>query len=126
MLQIFGEDNAKNNAHRALQAWIILVGVATRRQLITYGGLAELMGYPKGKGAGVLAPILAHIWYYCEEYELPTLTILVVNKGTGRPGEGLSGIEDHDAERERVMNYAWYRLVPPTVEEMSRIFKSEQ
>jgi hypothetical protein len=50
---------------RAVQAWQILVGKAMNRQTVTYEGLSKLM-YGK-EAAGVLAGILGHIAFYCED-----------------------------------------------------------
>jgi len=64
---------------RAVQAWQILVGKAMNRQTVTYKGLSKLM-YGK-EAAGVLAAILGHIAFYCEDNNIPPLTALVVGIG---------------------------------------------
>ena len=94
---------------RALQIWQILISAARNRQLLTYGILASMLGYER---AGVLAQPLGHIMYYCQQNELPPLTILVVNQDTGVPGEGLTGA-DLNADRESVFRYDWYSIIPP-------------
>jgi putative restriction endonuclease len=100
---------------RALQIWQILIGRAANRQTITYGGLADLLHF---KGAGTLAKILGHIMFYCQQNDLPPLTVLVVNQDTGLPGEGLIGAE-LNADREKVFRFEWYGLVPPTPVELA-------
>jgi hypothetical protein len=72
------------NPARAVQAWQILVGAAMNRQTVTYGGLSKLM-YGK-EAAGVLAHILGHVAFYCEDNSFPPLTTLVVGKEAGKPG----------------------------------------
>jgi len=89
---------------RGLQIWLILVGKAHARQTITYGALADLLGFER---AGTLAPLLGHVMFFCRASGLPPLTVLVVNQETGRPGDGLTGVEDVDRARERVFQYDW-------------------
>jgi putative restriction endonuclease len=99
---------------RALQIWQILVGKAHNRQTMTYGQLADLLGFA---GAGVLGNHLGVIMFYCEKHDLPPLTVLVVNQESGLPGLGLTSTTDLHADRERVFNYPWYDLYPPTPDE---------
>lgn len=95
---------------RAEQIWPILIALAYNRQTITYGGLAEILGFG---GAGVFAGILGQIMHWCAANELPPLTILVVNAQTGLPGEGLTTPEDLHADREKVFGWDWYDVVAP-------------
>ena len=69
--------------------------------------------------------ILGRVMYYCQAAELPPLTILVVNKMTGRPGVGLALYDDRDALRERVFNYDWFGMVPPTPAELKTAWNNE-
>jgi hypothetical protein len=100
---------------RAVQIYQILVGYAHRRQTLTYQILANLIGY---KGAGVLDRQLGHLMYWCSDNCLPPLTVLVVNKTTGLPGDGLVEAGDLNADRERVFNHDWYGIVPPLPHEL--------
>ena len=104
-------DSIRTREARAIQIWQILIGLAHNRQTITYKILSELLGY---KGAGVFAQLLDPIMRYCKQNQLPPLTILVVNEHTGSPGEGLTTIENENADREKVFNYNWYNIYPPT------------
>lgn len=107
--------------HRALQAWMILVGKAMNRQTETYEGLSILMyGKP---AAGVLGNILGHIAYYCDDHDLPQLNVLVVGKDRGTPGY-LIPLEPNeiDAAREAVYTIDWYDIMPPTVEDLRAAF----
>lgn len=108
-------DDSPTLNSRALQIWQILISKAYNRQTVTYEVLAEMLGY---KGAGTLGDRLGPIWALCEHHDLPPLTVLVVGKNTGKPG---SGLEEHrdidgtfDQARERVFNYDWYGLYPPS------------
>ena len=102
------------NASRALQIWQILISAAHNRQILTYGLLADMLGYG---GAGGLGSQLEPIMRFCQQNNLPPLTVLVVNKETGLPGVGLTGA-DLNADRESVFQYPWHRIYPPTVEEL--------
>lgn len=66
--------------------WIILTGIVlSGRKSITYGELAELMGY--GKQAGrTLAGALGLVSIYCLYNGLPPLSVIVVRKNTDEPG----------------------------------------
>ena len=113
---------AKNPA-RAVQAWQILVSKAMNRQTATYQSLSELM-YGK-KAAGVLAKILGHIAFYCEDNNLPPLTTLVVGKWPGKPGDKIP--VDHariDEERERVYRRDWYNIYPPSETELATAYQA--
>lgn len=116
------EENARL-AHRAVQIWQILVGMAHTRRTTTYKELASLLGYA---GAGVLGRQLGHIMFFCAQNELPPLTALVVNAETGLPGEGLETKGELHREREQVFNFNWYALVPPSAEDYERAWQSAE
>ena len=107
----------KSAAWRGYQVWMILVAAARLRQTLTYGDLADALGV-KGPG-GVFAKILGRIYNYCLQEGLPLLTVIVVNKQTGRPGweKGYADV-DTDDERERVFRHGWIAQEPPTPEEL--------
>lgn len=102
--------------YRALQIYQILVGAAHNRQILTYGHIADLIGY---KGSGTLDRQLGHIMYFCMENNLPPLTIIVVNLTEGKPGGGLILDGDESELREKVYKYNWYNLIPPTTDELA-------
>ena len=101
---------------RALQIWTILIGKAYNRQILTYGELAEIIGF---RGAGVLGRYLEFIMVYCEKEKLPPLTCIVVNKEEGIPGDGLRTIdrENFAQDRESVFNCKWYQRRPMKIED---------
>lgn len=105
-------------ATRALQIYLILIGAAHRRQTLTYGQLAELMGYEQA--AGVLAGMLNRVMDWCNNNGLPALTAIVVNNISGIPGSGLGTVENNDfpAEQQKVYKYSWYLIFPPTLDEL--------
>ena len=114
-------DNNPSNASRAIQIWQILISKAHNRQTITYGNLADLLGF---EGAGVFADKLGHVMYFCKQNNLPHLTVLVVNEKTGKHGEGLTEIVgDINVERENLIKYNWYVLYPPTEKQFDEAWR---
>ena len=113
-------DDNPTQATRALQIWQILIGKAHNRQTITYGQLAELLGFG---GAGTLAQLLGPVLHYCRQQELPPLTVLVVSKDSGLPGDGVKDI-DLNSTREEVFRFNWYGIWPPTTDELNAALPS--
>jgi len=74
-----------NNEQRSIQIWSILVMAATNKQILTYEIIKALTGLHLPAIGRALFPIQ----YYCESKSLPRLTVLVVRKNTGMPGDGL-------------------------------------
>jgi hypothetical protein len=91
------------------------MGAAHNRQTLTYGTVARLIGM---KRAGVMNQMLDYLVCYCKDHGLPPITILVANKGSGKPGKGLTTIEELNQDRERVFNYNWFALPPLTVDDL--------
>lgn len=119
MVKKFEDDS--NNPNRALQIYLILIGAARSRQVLTYDIVSKIIGY---KGAGVISKPLGHIMFWCRENNLPSLTTLIVNSETGLPGDGLTQAADLNSERERVFDYPWFDLVPPTPAQLQNAFKN--
>jgi hypothetical protein len=115
MPQRFSDDSRIGT--RALQAYLVLIGLAWNRQTITYGQLSQnQMQYGQG---GILASPLGCIMGWCYENGLPPLTALVVNDQTGLPGEGLYTASDYPATQQRVFGFNWYSLFPPSPDELA-------
>ncbi len=106
----------RKSAIRALQAWQYLIGKAANRQIVQYEELRILMEYPTNNP---LSFILGCIMFYCQENGLPPLTLLVVNR-SGVPGEGFTAevLENYHQRREDVFNFEWFKLVPPSIDEL--------
>jgi len=75
---------------RALQIYQILIGAAHDRRILTYEMVGKHIGVPQ-QG---LANHLEHIMRYCQRESLPPLTCLVVQKGSGIPGPGLTTVTE--------------------------------
>lgn len=93
---------------RAIQIYQVLIAAAHNRQILTYQILGKTIGVP----ARGLAPHLGHLMRYCKRAGLPPLTVLVVQKDSGKPGEGFTTFEDLHRDRERVFAQDWYRMKP--------------
>jgi hypothetical protein len=107
---------------RAIQAWVVLVGMAKNRQTIPYGNLGLLMF---GRRApGVLSQILGHIAYWCDDHGLPPLNAIVVGAARGTPGRYIpTPPHQIDSERERVYREDWYVVRPPTENDLLAAWK---
>jgi len=109
-------------AVRALQAWQYLINSAANRQIVRYEDLRKLMGYPTSNPLG---SILGCIMFFCEQNDLPPLTLLVVNE-SGEPGGGFTAEQrkNYHRKREEVFDCEWLKMVPPTIDEFSEARKS--
>jgi len=125
MSKRFEDQTDQRAAWRAIQLWQVLVGCTDHQRILTYGQVAEMMGY---KDARPLIPILYHIMFYCQENGLPPLTVLVVRKDGGAPGDGLE-IDNGkyptlDAARMAVFGEDWYSIIPPTADEFHQAYEA--
>lgn len=114
-MMIMFEKHAKHPT-RALQVWLILIGQAHHRQTITYEDLGDLIGVPQFG----LGPILEYIKRFCEQNQLPMLTVTVVRKDTRKPSHGF-GESDVEEQSKAVFEYNWFNIVPPTPEQFAAL-----
>lgn len=93
---------------RAYYIWNELIKVAKRQELITYSDLAKNIGchhralyYPLG-----------YIQDYCLAEKLPPLTMLVVNKATGLPGDGFIATDTKlfNKTRKEIYAFEWSKI----------------
>ena len=107
---------------RALQVYLVLIGLAANRQTTQYGILCQHhMRWGEAKGLPARHPLGA-IWAWCEERGLPLLNQLVVNAETGVPGDGARAA-DAAAEQQRVFAYPWHTIVPPKPKELEAAYR---
>ena len=114
MARLFSEQGHTQHT-RAVQVWQVLINAARQRQTLTYRGLSRSMGF---NGPRAAASFLASVGLYCNVEGLPDLTSIVVNERTGVPNNwrleaGLA------AEHERVFQYNWLDVVPPTTDDFA-------
>ena len=114
MVKFLDEDSPVYNL--ALQIWLVLIGMAHNRQTTIYDALAWTLGYAS-TGVQFMSRLLDQLMRYCQENNLPPLTVLVINRETGNPVAGLSTLGDVAKDRERVFNHDWFRIFSPTPEE---------
>lgn len=88
---------------RAVQIWPVLALAARNRQTLTYEIVEGLTGLFRAGLGQCLDPIQA----YCVANDLPPLTALVVEKGSGLPGTGFTAAADVPKAQARVFAYDW-------------------
>ncbi|RYG27597.1 hypothetical protein EON81_29865 [bacterium] len=101
---------------RAQIAWAVLSYAASHRQTLEYITLAKLTGMaPSGIGG-----LLDCIHIYCQRNDLPALSVLVVQRGTGQPGVGFTATENVLAETAKVFAYPWIDSELPSSDALRR------
>ena len=98
-------------------AWQVLVARAALQATIHYEQLKFDIGWPGATQA--LGQVLNPIYRYCRSKNLPDLTILAVLKAEGRPGRA-NTIKNVDKERELVFEREWFKVPPPSAEELRK------
>lgn len=100
---------------RAQQLWSILVLAARNRQVLTYEIVSKACGVPPPSIGDFLRPIQQ----YCSEEKLPPLTSIVVNKNTGLPGDGFSGVKNVPLAQIETFAFDWLELQAPSADELA-------
>ena len=103
---------------RALQIYLVLIGLAANRQTITYERLSEdYLAFGHGH---IISRQLGCIMGWCYESGFPALTSLVVGKVSGEPGDGLTTVDGDNfyAAQQRVFERNWFSVMPPTLDEL--------
>lgn len=100
---------------RAWQAWPLLAFAASHRQTMTY----EILGRLTGMHAAGLGPVLEHLQSYCLIHDLPPLTAIVVNKGTGLPSEGFVAASNVPRAFIQVFEHDWMSRACPSPDELA-------
>jgi len=87
---------------RAKRAWDILTELARHRHHTTYGGLGSRMDVHHR----TCRFFLGLIQDYCRGRGIPPLQSLVVNKASGRPGDGYMATSTEDIRRVHQIVYS--------------------
>jgi putative restriction endonuclease len=100
-----------NHHKRAGKGWKVLAEIASQNKLINYGELGKRIGIHHRAVRLVLGLIQDH----CLNHELPPLTILVINKKEGKPGDGFIAwdVENIESGLEQVYNFNWNNYQNP-------------
>ena len=103
--------NRKNWDQAAAAIWPALAAAATARRTLTYSELAPLIPTNPLSVGRALGPLQT----YCMESGLPPLTVVVVGKTSGVPGNGFVAwdVDDLDEGLEAVFRYPWGTLINP-------------
>lgn len=118
---------------QAQRIWLILVSFVsgpTRKaddsKTLTYGELAELMGYPDRRAGHMLGRQLGIIGEVCRLNDLPALNSIVVNQATGVPGEEVLLRDGRTLKQEQrdVMRQDWFQLGIPTTGTFRTVWES--
>jgi hypothetical protein len=72
---------------QAVLLWPVLALAARNQQILSY---SDVQGFTGIAQHGLGQP-LGLIHHYCERQRFPRLNVIVVNRDTGLPGEGLPG-----------------------------------
>ncbi|MEQ1936332.1 MAG: hypothetical protein ABL962_20950 [Fimbriimonadaceae bacterium] len=114
---------------QAQQVWIVLVSWTfaarkLKKKTLTYGDLAELMGYSRRAGI-TLGRALGIVGTHCKNNNLPTLNSIVVNEVTGKPGDHVVVRKGYTPEREQaeVIKEAWFLIRVPTTGTFRKVWE---
>jgi hypothetical protein len=86
--------------------WPALIERARIGRTINYQSLKELVEFNGWQIT--LSHCLGRIARYCHDKGWPILTVMVVNKATGRPGRGIPFVDDFESELTRVRAFPWH------------------
>jgi hypothetical protein len=96
-----------NQPEQAVLLWPLLALAAQMQQILSY---SDVQGYTGIAQQGLGDP-LGLIHRYCERQHFPLLNLIVVNRDTGLPGEGVPGKgmtpEQVLVEQARVFVFDW-------------------
>ena len=118
---------------QAQQIWLVLVAFVsgpTRKasddKTMTYGELAERMGYADRRAGHMLSRQLGIIGEFCRLNDLPVLNSVVVNQTTGFPGEDVVLRDGRTVKQEQrdVMRQDWLQLGVPTTGTFRKVWES--
>ena len=112
---------------RAQQIWMILSAHAEMKpgETITYGEVAERMGYDSRAGH-TLGKHLGTIGHYCVENDLPLLNAIVVGKISGEPGDEVLLEEGKSVAKSQkaVHKFDWFSVRPPSTGKLRKVYET--
>ena len=102
---------AKNWEHAAGILWPVLTRATEDRRTLYYKDLAPLIDTNDRNVRRGLGPIM----YYCQDFNLPPLTSIVINKNTRLPGQGFTAwnIDQIDGAHREVYKFNWNTEINP-------------
>jgi hypothetical protein len=106
---------------RLTQLWSLLVDTAQAQKVLTYAALGQLTGMPKQ----VVGCFIKPIHDYCNFYNLPPLTMLVVSEVDDPFSGKFTETSDIFGERARVYLFDWSSQKRPAPEDFQRVTDME-
>jgi hypothetical protein len=102
----------------ALRLYLILICCAARGETVTYEELAQRAHQ---QDRGLLTPPLDLVAGWCRANGLPAPTLLVVEAVTAKPAPGVDAARKGNvaAEQDKVREYDWFAIFPPSVAELT-------
>lgn len=99
--------------YKARMAWSYLTHKATLSATVTYTDVANHIGTTPRHVKHALGPIQD----FCLDSNLPPLTVIVVDKNTGKPGTGFIAwdMSDLNSADQAVFMYPWNSIVNPFI-----------
>lgn len=95
-------------SERAFQLWAVLALSSTKRQILSYKELSQLVGVFTADIGKYLEPIQS----FCILKKLPPLSAIVVGVQSGIPGKGFIAASDVPNAQAKVFLYDWYKIHP--------------
>ena len=125
LAKAFGMQGRKKTYKLAVKIWGLLACAARGRRSYTYNGLAKAFGMTASTDPLNMRKFLEPIMHYCNQNDLPPLTVLVVSQETGLPGEGLKvegryKNKDMNWHRERVFEEDWLIIKQPKESDLQK------
>lgn len=95
------------------------------RETITYGEVADLMGYDSRAGH-TLGRHLGVLGWYCLENELPMLNAIVVGKASGEPGDEVLLAKGKTVAKSQkaVYDFDWFSVRPPSTGALRKVYEA--
>lgn len=95
--------------------WPELLEIARSGQTITYQNLKTKVSFNAWQRT--FSHCLGRIANHCHRKGWPIITVVVVNKTTGVPGNGIPFVDDFRMELTRVYDFPWHEQAAPVAEE---------
>ena len=106
---------------RAQQFWPVLVFAAREQKLLSYLTLLQLTGFPE------TSRVLYYIHCYCKQNDLPSLTDIVIDPATGRPGDECPrDLRVLSAQQSRVFLFEWLNHPAPSAGMFQEAMQKEE
>jgi len=100
-----------NSIEQAKRIYVVCAHNAKAGKTVTYREVLEYLGYVKGVPGHAIRYGLELTWIACSHHELPILTSIVVNNGTGEPSQAGFSVPDWRECAQKVFELKAWPLV---------------